>query len=64
VGKVITIEDLDDVIGDMVIDFIYYDRKQDEKIPQGAIEEAIDVDYLTIDEIVEVFRRKLVKALN
>jgi hypothetical protein len=36
--------------------FVYYDRKEDEELPRGAIEQAIVDGVITEDEIVEAFR--------
>lgn len=43
------------VADDLMSDFLYYDRKEDEDLPRGAIEEAIRNGEITCDEIVEVF---------
>ena len=48
---------------DMVADFLYYDRKEDEDLPRGAIEEAVAQGQITIDEIVNQFRQNLEEAL-
>lgn len=53
-----------DTVTDLVSDLLYYDRKEDEQLPRGAIEEAIQQDEITVDEIVEVFRDKLARRLD
>jgi hypothetical protein len=50
-------------VEDMVADFLYYDRKEDEDLPRGAIEEAVAQGQITIDEIVNQFRQSLEEAL-
>ena len=49
------------VVGDLVSDFMYYDRKEDEDLPRGAIEKALTIGVLTVDEIVETFREEMEK---
>jgi hypothetical protein len=44
---------------DMVSNFLYYDRKEDEELPRGAIEEAIEAGEITIEEIVKAFEAEL-----
>lgn len=46
-----------DKASDLAADFMYYDRKEDEDLPRGAIEEAIAAGEITVDEIVAEFRR-------
>ncbi len=50
------------VVSDLVSDFMYYDRKEDEDLPRGAIEKALATGALTVDEIVEKFRSEIEKA--
>lgn len=50
-------------IEDLVSDFLYYARKEDEGLPRGAIEEAIQAKEITIDEIVAEFRKHLESVL-
>jgi hypothetical protein len=50
-------------VEDTVADFLYYDRKEDEDLPRGAIEEAVAQGQITIDEIVNQFRQNLEEAL-
>jgi hypothetical protein len=50
-------------VEDTVADFLYYDRKEDEDLPRGAIEEAVAQGQITIDEIVNQFRQSLEEAL-
>jgi hypothetical protein len=47
------------VVGDLVADLMYYDRKEDECLPRGAIEQAIEVGAITVDEIIEKFAEEM-----
>lgn len=58
------IEDIDGYIDDMVSDFLYYNRKEDDNLPVGAIEEAVKSGELTIDEMVECFRKHLKEGIE
>lgn len=53
-----------DTINDMVLDFLYYDRKGDSQLPLKAIEESIAKGEITVDEIVAEFRRHLLEGLK
>lgn len=53
-----------DTVSDLVADFYYYDRKEDEELPRGAIEAAIISGEITVDEIVEHFRATLVRKVR
>lgn len=50
-------------IDDMVSDFLYYDRKEDEQLPNGAIESAIENGVITVDEISDRFKQRLLELL-
>lgn len=52
-----------DTINDLVADFLYYDRKEDEELPVGAIDKAVATDVISIGEIVDKFRSELHKGL-
>lgn len=41
---------------DLMSNFLYYDRKEDEDLPRGAIEEAVADGEITTDEIMAIFR--------
>jgi hypothetical protein len=47
------------MVDDLVADFLYYDRKEDEEFPRGAIEAAIANGEISIDEIVDQFRKSI-----
>lgn len=53
-----------DTVSDLVADFTYYDRKEDEELPRGAIEAAIERGDVTIDQIVDHFRFMLTTRLE
>ena len=46
------IKELTPYLEDMVLDFLVYDRKEDEDLQMGDIEKSICDGKLTIDEIV------------
>jgi hypothetical protein len=52
------------VISDLVADFLYYDRKEDEDLPRGAIDDAVASGAITIDEMVAEFRRELIAGIE
>ena len=52
------------MIEDMISDFLYYDRKEDEDLPRGEIEKMVKSGELTVDEIVEKFREELTKGVK
>lgn len=47
------------VISDLVLDFMVYDRDEDENLPRFAIEDAIASGEITVDEMVDEFRKHL-----
>ena len=51
-------------IDDAVSNFLYYDRKEDEELPRGSIEEAIKSGDITYGEIVERFKEQLLKGID
>ncbi len=53
-----------DEIEGAVANFLYYDRKDDDDLPQGNIERAIKNGVITIDEIVIKFKLELEKGLK
>jgi hypothetical protein len=40
-----------DTIQDLVADFLYYDRQEDQYLPVGAIEQALGTGVITLDEV-------------
>lgn len=53
-----------DTVDDLVSNFLYYDRKEDEDLPRGAIDEFIETGGVTVAEIVEWFDESLNRALG
>jgi len=52
-----------DTVTDMVADFLYYDRKEDEDLPVGDIEKSVSLGIVSIDEIVAKFEAELRKVM-
>jgi len=50
-------KNIENTVEDLVSNFLYYDRKEDEDLPRGAIEEAVAAGEITVDEIVALFRK-------
>jgi hypothetical protein len=46
-------------IADLCADFLYYDRKEDNKLPVERLNQAVRNNEITIDEMVAEFRRNL-----
>lgn len=46
-------------IDDLCRDFLYYDRKQDEDLSVQDITDAIETGTITVDEMVDQFRKAL-----
>lgn len=51
-------------VEDAVSDLLYYDRKEDEELPRGEIEEALKANELTIEDIVIAFESALINGLR
>lgn len=51
-------------VTDLVSSFLYYDRKEDDDLPRGEIELAIETGEITADEIIELFKAELTKGLE
>ena len=48
-----------DAISDLCADFLFYDRKEDEILTPGVINDAVEKGEITIDEMVAEFRSQL-----
>ncbi len=48
-----------DTVSDLGADFMYYDRKSDEKLTPGMIQKGVAIGAVTIDEIVHAFRAQV-----
>jgi len=57
-------ESLFNIIDDLITNFLYYDRKEDESLPVGAIEQAIKKGKITADEIINRFKEQLTRNLK
>jgi ornithine cyclodeaminase/alanine dehydrogenase-like protein (mu-crystallin family) len=44
---------------DLARDFLYYDRKEDEELARGEIQEAVEKGEVTKEEIIEEFKKQL-----
>lgn len=51
-------------INDLVSNFLYYDRKEDEELPRGSIQEAIAAGEISVEEIVATFNKELREGLG
>lgn len=51
-------------IEDLVSDFVYYGRKEDEDLSMEQLNEAVKSGEITIDEMVEKFRQGLVATFG
>lgn len=51
-------------VDDAVSNLLYYDRKEDEKLPRGAIEEALKAGEITVEEMVSKFESALRAGLS
>jgi len=51
-------------VSDSVTDLLYYDRKEDESLPRGEIEEAIESGEISVEDIVNFFREELSKGVR
>lgn len=50
-------------IDDLVSNFLYYDRKEDEDLPRGAIDDAVKDGSITIEAMVTQFEESLRRGL-
>ena len=53
-----------DTTTDLVGSLLYYDRKEDDDLPTGSIEHALEQGEITREEIVEAFQRELLERLD
>ncbi len=51
-------------VSDLVGELLFYGRKEDEDLPQGEIEAAIEAGEVSVDEIVEEFRREMIDGIG
>lgn len=57
------IDKLDSYISDTISDFLYYNRKEDEELPLGMIEDLVRNGDVTVDQIVKSFEKHLREGL-
>ncbi len=53
-----------DTVENLISDFLYYDRKEDDELPIGVIEKLIAEGVITEIEIVAHFTTHLMKELK
>jgi hypothetical protein len=53
-----------DTVADLAVDFIAYARRNDEDLPLGEIEAALEAGEIDVNQIVEAFRRALIQELG
>ena len=53
-----------DNVKDLVAALLYYDRKEDEDLHVGVIEQSIKDKVISIDEIINIFSIELKSVLN
>ena len=51
-------------IDDLAIDFVVYGRRDDEELPLGSIEKAIEDGIISLDEIVARFKSAVESRLS
>lgn len=51
-------------VADLVSNLFFYDRKDDEILPKGAIEKAISNGEITLEEIVSQFENSCKRAIG
>lgn len=55
------LKSLHDSVDDLVGKLMYYDRKEDESLPRGAIEKLIEDGHTSLEDIAARFREKLLE---
>jgi hypothetical protein len=51
-------------VSDLFKDFFYYDRKEDEALPRGAIEKAVKDGIISVDELLELIEIEVANGLK
>jgi hypothetical protein len=57
------IETIKSTVEDLVVNLLYDDRKEDEELPRGVIEDSIEAGIITAEEVVVWFRDALTEWL-
>jgi len=52
------------VLSDLALNFVAYNRDEDEDLPSGSIEELVENNVLTVEEMTEQFGKALKKHLG
>ncbi len=52
------------ILTDSISTMLYYDRKEDEDLPRGGIEEAIKAGEITVDEMIKIWSAELIDGLG
>ncbi len=52
------------ILTDNISTMLYYDRKEDEDLPRGGIEEAIKAGEITVDEMIKIWSAELIDGLG
>ncbi len=52
------------ILSDSIINLLYYDRKEDEGLPCGGIEEAIKAGEITVEEMIQIWSAELIDGLD
>lgn len=52
------------VWADLMLNVLYYDRKEDDELPQGKTEELISRGFVSVNELMELVRTDLEKAVE
>jgi hypothetical protein len=53
-----------DTINDLAMDFLYYDRKEDEELSQEQLIMAVSKGEITVDEMVSMFKNILLEQFQ
>jgi hypothetical protein len=57
-------QEIINAVDGLVSSFLYYDRKEDEELQVGQIEDSITAGKVTTEEIVDRFKEELLKGLE
>jgi len=52
------------ILRDSISDLLYYDRKEDEDLPRGGIEEAVRNGEITVENMITIWGNELRKGLD
>ena len=58
------VETINTTIDDMVTDFFYYARKEDEELPLGEIEREVSMGHISADDIIARFAEGVKERLE